>query len=116
MIQNRLALTIGSFVAMFFLGVGTVIIGAASRNIGLTPFQIGLLISIQNIGFIVSVIIVGTLADGSDKARLMFLASLITTVSFFLFYLKDSFVPNLVVKGIVLAYKKHIAEKAESVV
>jgi type III pantothenate kinase len=28
----------------------------------------------------------------------------------------DSFVPNLVVKGIVLAYKKHIAEKAESVV
>ncbi|MGD8786249.1 MAG: type III pantothenate kinase [Phycisphaerales bacterium] len=28
----------------------------------------------------------------------------------------DSFVPNLVIKGIILAYKNHIAEKAESIV
>ena len=97
MIKNRFALTLGSFAAMFFLGVGTAIIGAASRNIGLSPFQIGLLISIQNIGFIVSVIIVGTLADSYDKARLMFFASLITAISFFLFYLKDAFVLNLII-------------------
>lgn len=97
MIQNRFALTMGSFAAMFFLGVGTAIIGAASRNIGLSPFQIGLLISIQNIGFIVSVIIVGALADDSDKARLMFMASLITAVSFFLFYLGESLVLNMII-------------------
>jgi fucose permease len=84
---------------MLFLGVGSAIIGAASRNIGLSPFQIGLLLASQNVGFILSVISVGTLADSFDKARLMFAASLIIAVSFFFFYLKDSFILNL---GIML--------------
>jgi fucose permease len=84
---------------MFFLGVGSAVIGAASRNIGLSPFQIGLLLAFQNIGFIFSVITVGTMADSFDKAKLMFAASLIIAVSFFFFYLKDHFVLNL---GIML--------------
>ena len=88
-----------SFTAMFFLGVGAAIIGAASRNIGLSPFQIGLLLATQNIGFILSVITAGILADSADKARLLFAASLITAVSFFFFYLNDSFILNL---GIML--------------
>jgi fucose permease len=88
-----------SFTAMFFLGVGAAIIGAASRNIGLSPFQIGLLLAAQNIGFILSVITVGTLADSADKARLLFAASLILAVSFFFFYRNDAFILNL---GIML--------------
>jgi hypothetical protein len=88
-----------SFTAMFFLGVGSAIIGAAPRNIWLSPYQIGLLFATQNIGFILSVITVGTLADSTDKARLMFAASLIIAVSIFFFYLKDSFILNL---GIML--------------
>jgi len=99
MIRNRNILTMSSFTAMFFLGVGAAIIGAASRNIGLSPFQIGLLLATQNIGFILSVITVGTLADSADKARLLFAASIVTAVSFFFFYLKDSFILNL---GIML--------------
>jgi MFS family permease len=99
MIRNRNILTMSSFTAMFFLGVGSAIIGAASRNIGLSPYQIGLLLATQNIGFILSVITVGTLADSTDKARLMFAASLIIAASFFCFYLKDSFILNL---GIML--------------
>ena len=99
MIRNRNILTLSSFTAMFFLGVGSAIIGAASRNIGLSPYQIGLLLATQNIGFILSVITVGTLADSTDKARLMFAASLIIAVSFFFFYLKDAFILNL---GIML--------------
>ena len=99
MIRNRNILTMSSFTAMFFLGVGSAIIGAASRNIGLSPYQIGLLLATQNIGFILSVITVGTLADSTDKARLMFAASLIIAVSFFFFYLKDTFILNL---GIML--------------
>jgi len=99
MIRNRNILTMSSFAAMFFLGVGAAIIGAASRNIGLSPFQIGLLLVTQNIGFILSVITAGTLADSADKARLLFAASLITAVSFFFFYLNDSFILNL---GIML--------------
>jgi len=99
MIRNRNILTLSSFTAMFFLGVGSAVIGAASRNIGLSPDQIGLLLAIQNIGFILAVITVGTLADSTDKARLMFAASLIIAVSFFFFYLKDAFILNL---GIML--------------
>jgi MFS family permease len=99
MIRNTNVLTMSSFSAMFFLGVGSAIIGAASRNIGLSPFQIGLLLASQNIGFILSVITVGSLADSADKARLMFAASLIIAVSFFFFYFRDSFILNL---GIML--------------
>jgi len=99
MIRNRNILTASSFTAMFFLGVGAAIIGAASRNIGLSPFQIGLLLAAQNIGFILSVITVGTLADSADKARLLFAASLILAVSFFFFYQNDAFILNL---GIML--------------
>ena len=99
MIRNRNILTLSSFTAMFFLGVGSAVIGAASRNIGLSPDQIGLLLASQNIGFILAVITVGTLADSTDKARLMFAASLIIAVSFFFFYLKDTFILNL---GIML--------------
>ena len=99
MIRNRNILTLSSFAAMFFLGVGSAVIGAASRNIGLSPDQIGLLLASQNIGFILAVMTVGTLADSTDKARLMFAASLIIAVSFFFFYLKDTFILNL---GIML--------------
>jgi len=101
MIRNRNILTTSSFAAMFFLGVGSAIIGAASRNIGLSPDQIGLLLAIQNVGFILSVITVGTLADSTDKARLMFAASLIIAVSFFFFYLRDSFILNLAIMLII---------------
>ena len=86
MIYNRNMLTMSSFAAMFFLGVGTAVIGAASRNIGLSPNQIGLLLATQNIGFILSVITVGSLADSADKAKLMSMASLIIAISFFFFY------------------------------
>ena len=101
MIHNRKILTGSSFAAMFFLGVGSAIIGAASRNIGLSPFQIGLLLAAQNAGFILSVVTVGALADSIDKARLMFAASLITAVSFFFFYLKDMFILNLAIMLII---------------
>jgi MFS family permease len=95
MITNKNILTSASFTAMFFLGVGTAIIGAASRNIGLSPDQIGYLLGIQNIGFIISVVMVGSLADSVDKGRLMSLASIILALSFFLFYMNDAFILNL---------------------
>jgi len=101
MLNNRSVLTTSSFAAMFFLGVGSAVIGAASRNIGLSPFQIGLLLAFQNVGFILSVITVGTLADSVDKARLMFAASLITAVAFFFFYIKDAFILNLAIMFVI---------------
>ena len=82
---------------MFFLGVGTAVIGAASGSIGLTPYQTGLLISVQNVGFIISVLASGALADSSDKARLMSAGSLLLAVSFFLYYLWPAYAVNLVI-------------------
>jgi len=93
----RGVLTGASYLSMFFLGVGTAVIGAASGSIGHTPYQTGLLISVQNVGFIVSVLASGALADSSDKARLMSAGSFLLAVSFFLYYLWPGYALNLVI-------------------
>jgi len=97
MIRHRGVLTGSSYVSMFFLGVGTAVIGAASGSIGHTPYQTGLLISVQNVGFIVSVLTSGALADSSDKARLMSAGSFLLAVSFFLYYLWPAYALNLLI-------------------
>ncbi len=94
MIQNIKIITAASFLAMFFLGVGSTIIGAASKNIGLTPHQIGLLIAIQNVGFIFSVIVSGMVADRFSKTKLMFMSSFILATAFYFYYLKSAFLFN----------------------
>ncbi len=91
MITNRSVLTSFSFIAMFFLGVGTAIIGAASKNIGLDPTQVGLLITAQNIGFIGSVVVSGALADSLKKSVMLALASFILAISLFFYYMGSSF-------------------------
>jgi len=82
---------------MFFLGVGTNIIGAASNNIGLNPFQIGLLIAFQNVGFGISVLITGAMADTRSKPVLLGVGSVILAASFYLYYLWGGFVLNLLI-------------------
>lgn len=82
---------------MFFLGVGTAVIGAASGNIGLTPFQTGLLVSVQNVGFIVAVLSAGALADAMDKPLLMSAGSILLATSFFLYYLWRPYPLNLAI-------------------
>jgi predicted MFS family arabinose efflux permease len=82
---------------MFFLGVASAIIGAASGNIGLSPFHTGLLIAAQNAGFILAVLAAGSLADSHDKARLLGVGSLVLAASFFLFYFWRPYALNLTV-------------------
>lgn len=86
---------------MFFLGVGTVIIGAAAGSIGLSPYQTGLLVSAQNVGFMCAVLIAGALADSTDKTRLMSAGSLILAVSFFFYYLWPSYALNLAIMAFI---------------
>jgi MFS family permease len=81
MIQNINAITAASFLAMFFMGIYSSMIGAAARNIGLTPYQIGLMIAIQNLGFMVSVLVSGALADTYPKPRILMAGSIILTIS-----------------------------------
>jgi MFS family permease len=97
MITNKKAITTSSYLAMFFLGVATSIIGAAARNIGLSPFQIGMMITVQNIGFIIAVSISGALSDTLEKPKILFAGSLVLAVSFLTFYLSDVYWINLII-------------------
>jgi len=82
---------------MFFIGVGATIVGAAARNIGLTPYQIGLLISVRNVGFITSVTISGTVSDTYEKPRILFIGSIALALSFLTFYVSSLFLVNLLI-------------------
>ena len=75
-----------AFGSMFFLGVGSAVIGAAARNIGLAAHEIGLLQTSQNVGFIVSVIAFGSLADTHAKPRLMAAGSVVLALAFGTFF------------------------------
>jgi fucose permease len=86
---------------MFFLGVGYSIIGAAARNLGLTPEQIGILLAVQNVGFGVSVAISGALADTHSKPRILAVGSIITAVAFFAFFQTQVFWINALVMVLV---------------
>ena len=57
--SNTKALTASAYLSMLFLGIASTMIGAAARNIGLTPFQIGLFLTIQNVGFMIGVSVAG---------------------------------------------------------
>lgn len=97
MIKNTSIITATSYTSMLFLGVATALIGAAARNIGLSPFQIGLMIAFQNIGFMLSVMVAGALADTHEKSKILLIGSLILSLSFLSFYLTQVFNVNLII-------------------
>ncbi len=97
MIKNIKAVTYSCYSSMFFLGLSSALVGAAAKNIGLSPYQIGILIAAQNLGFIVSVMIAGALADTHSKPRILFVGSLILAFGFLAFYSTDLFWLNLVI-------------------
>jgi fucose permease len=94
-IKNIKAMTLSSYLAMFFLGVAASLIGAAAREIGISPAQIGLLVAVQNIGFILSVSLAGALADIYEKPKILLVGSLLLAFSFLTFYLSPVFWINL---------------------
>jgi MFS family permease len=96
-LRSTKVLTSSAYMSMFFLGVSGALIGAAARNIGLSPFEIGLMIAIQNVGFMLSVSITGTLADTHEKPKIMLVGSLILAFSLLTFYMTEIFWVNLVI-------------------
>ncbi len=97
MIRSIKALTASSYISMLFLGVASTLIGAAARNINLSPFEIGVLLTVQNIGFMLAVWIAGALSDNHEKPRILTVGSLILGFSFLTFYLSDIFWVNLII-------------------
>jgi fucose permease len=99
--KSIIALTLAAYLSMLFLGVANSLIGAAARNINLSPFQIGLLLTIQNVGFMLAVWISGTLADTKEKPKILLVGSLILAFSFFTFYLTGVFWLNLIIMMLI---------------
>jgi MFS family permease len=101
MIRDIKAITASSYLSMFFLGVSASLVGAAARNIGLSPYQIGLLIAAQQVGFVLSVFISGTLSDTYEKPRILLVGSLILGFSFLTFYQSGLFAINLFIMFLI---------------
>lgn len=97
MIRNAKAITASSYLSMLFLGVCATLIGAAARNIGLSPYQIGLLIAAQQVGFLLSAAVSGALSDAYEKPRILFIGSLILGLALLTFYQSDWFGINLLI-------------------
>ncbi len=97
MIRNKASLTGASFASMLFVGIGSTIIGAADRNIGLTPYQIGILMAVENLGFMLAVILTGALSDVYEKPKILLFGSLILAAAFYTFYISGIFSVNLII-------------------
>ncbi|MGB7094449.1 MAG: MFS transporter [Anaerolineales bacterium] len=97
MVKNTSIITSSSYISMLLLGVAATLIGAAARNIGLSPYEISLMIMIQNLGFMVSVMISGALADTYSKPKILMIGSLILSAAFLTFYSTAAFNLNLVI-------------------
>ncbi len=93
-ITNTPAITSFSFAAMFFLGLGVAIVGAAARNAGIPATEVGLLLTTQHLGFFLSVAFAGSLADRYSKPIILALGSVAMAVGFGGFYLWGSFFLN----------------------
>jgi fucose permease len=101
MIRNVKAITASCYLSMLFLGVSASLIGAAARNIGLSPYQIGLLVAAQQVGFLLSVAISGALSDTHQKPVILFVGSLILSIALLTFYLSEQFWVNLVIMCLI---------------
>jgi FHS family glucose/mannose:H+ symporter-like MFS transporter len=99
--KSIIALTLAAYLSMLFLGVASSLVGAAARNINISPFQIGLLLTIQNVGFMLAVWISGTLADTHQKPKILLVGSLILAFSFFAFYLTGIFWLNFLIMMLI---------------
>ena len=97
MIKNIKAITTSAYLSMFFLGVSASLVGAAAQNIGLSAFQIGLLIAAQNVGFTVAVLVSGALADDHEKPKILFGGSVILGIAYLTFYMSNIFWLNLLI-------------------
>ncbi len=91
---RKVSLTGSSFASMFLLGVGLAVIGAAAPAIGLRAAQVSVLLTVQNAGFVASILLFGYLCDIRSKTRILALATTIVAVTYFSLYRSPSFLLN----------------------
>lgn len=84
-----------AFVSMFFLGLGVTLVGATAQNVGIAPEQVGILITIQQLGFLSSVALAGSMADRKSKTAILTVGCVMVAVGIYCFFLWESFALNL---------------------
>jgi fucose permease len=94
-IGGRAPVTTLSFVSMLFLGLGISLVGASARNAGIEPAQVGLLVTVQQLGFLASVAIAGSLADRRSKTLILATGAAIVGIGFYFFFFWNDFGLNL---------------------
>ncbi|MFP4409578.1 MAG: MFS transporter [Spirochaetaceae bacterium] len=94
-ITSAPAITGFSFAAMFFLGFGVAIVGAAARNVGIPAEKVGILLTAQHLGFFLSVAFAGSLADRYSKPLVLAAGSVAVAIGFGGFYLWPSLLVNV---------------------
>lgn len=101
MIRNPTVITGSTYLSMLTVGISIALVGAAARDIGLTPEQIGLLLAAQHGGFAVSVAIAGSLADVSPKPRIMVAGSGLLALGFAFLFVADALIVNMMLMALV---------------
>lgn len=94
-VTGRAPTTALSFTGMFFLGLGIALIGASAQNAGISADRIGILITVQQLGFLSSVALAGKAADRRSKTLLLTLGAVLVAVGFFFFFVTDIFLLNV---------------------
>lgn len=94
---QKVRLTGASFASMFLLGVGLAVIGGAAPALGLSATEVNLLLTFENAGFVVAMLIFGSLADVRSRPAMMIVACLIIAPGFFFLYRTDAFLVNALI-------------------
>lgn len=94
---EKARLTGASFASMFLLGVGLAVIGGAAPALGLSATEVNLLLTFENAGFVVAMLIFGSLADVKSRPPMMLIACLIIAPGFFFLYRSEAFIVNALI-------------------
>ncbi len=86
---------------MFFLGVSLTLVGATARASGLSPYQVGVLFSVQNVMNTVSILLFASLADSFPKRIILAAGGALTGIAIFFYFARPDFVFNLIVMALV---------------
>lgn len=86
---------------MFFLGVSLTLVGATARASGLSPYQTGILFSVQNLMNTISILLFASLSDSLPKRIILSAGGALTGIAIFFYFARPDFVFNLVVLALV---------------
>ncbi len=96
-IRGKASITALAFTSMFFLGLGVTLIGATAHTVGITAEQVGILMTVKQLGFLSSIAVAGTLGDRRSKTRILAIGAVILAAGFYFFFRSEIFALNMLI-------------------